>query len=191
MASAGLSVVGVDSSPSMLDRLRRRDADGAVTTVVGDMVDDLPSGPFDVVLVAYNTLFNLLDDERQRQCFTEVAARLRPDGAFVVEAFTPDPTLDDGTRSAVTVRSLAVDRVVLSVSRQLPDDQRAEGHFVELTEGGGVRLRPWAIRWATPAQLDAMASDAGLRLADRWADMANAPFTADSAGHVSVYRRAT
>ena len=43
---------------AMLERLTARDPDGRITTVLGDMVDDLPDGPFDVVLVAYNTLFN-------------------------------------------------------------------------------------------------------------------------------------
>jgi len=53
-----------------------------------------------------------------------------------------------------------------------------------------VRLRPWSIRWSTIEQLDAMANAAGLRLDARFADMAGTAFTADSAQHVSIYRRA-
>ncbi|TFH16805.1 MAG: class I SAM-dependent methyltransferase, partial [Acidimicrobiales bacterium] len=44
MATAGLRVVGVDSSEAMLERL---DATNGVTAILGDMVDDLPDGPFD------------------------------------------------------------------------------------------------------------------------------------------------
>ncbi len=63
---------------------------------------------------------------------------------------------DDPPRrgDSVTVRSIAADRVVLSISVDDPDHQSAAGQFVELTEAGGVRLRPWSIRYSTPAQLD-------------------------------------
>jgi SAM-dependent methyltransferase len=190
MAAAGLHVVGVDSSEAMLERLAARDVAGIVTPIRGDMVDDLPDGPFDAALVAYNTIFNLLDEAAQQRCFAEVADRLRPGAAFVVEAFVPNGRRPNGRTSDVSVRSLTVDHVVLSVSVDDPERQRAEGQFVQFTESGGVRLRPWSIRWATPAQLDAMATDAGLSLAERSGDMSGEPFTDDSAQHVSIYRKA-
>jgi hypothetical protein len=151
------------------------------------MVDALPDGPFDAVLVAYNTIFNLLDEATQQRCFTAVADRLTRGGAFVVEAFVPDVARLGATPTDVSVRSLAVDRVVLSVTVNEPEEQRAEGQFVEFTETGGVRLRPWSIRWATPEQLDAMADAAGLALTERWEDMAGAPFDDASRAHVSIY----
>lgn len=188
MAAAGLHVVGVDSSPAMLARLAERPDGHAVETVCGDMVDDVPEGPFDAALIAYNTIFNLLDAATQQRCFETVAVRLRPGGVFVVEAFVPDVDRHASSPTDVSVKSLTADRVVLSVTVNDPGDQRAEGQFVEFTEAGGVRLRPWAVRWATPEQLDAMAGAAGLRLAHRWADMAMQPFDEDCTSHVSVYR---
>jgi SAM-dependent methyltransferase len=187
MGRAGLAVVGVDASAAMLARLAANDPDRLVAVIRGDMVDDLPAGPFDVVLVAYNTLFNLLEGGRQRACFGAVAERLAPGGRFVVEAYVPD--LDAPAGAHVTVRSIEVGRVVLSVFDNDPAAQRTTGQFVELTEAGCVRLRPWAVRWATPAELDEMAAAAGLVLEARWADMAGAPFDDHSSGHVSVYRR--
>jgi SAM-dependent methyltransferase len=189
MAAAGLRVVGVDSSEAMLDQLRERDVDGLVDSILGDMGDGLPEGPFDAVLIAYNTIFNLLGEHDQPRLFGRVAERLAPGAAFVVEAFVPDDHTGDGS-SEVTVRSMAVDHVVLSVSVNRPDEQVYEGQFVQFTDGGAVRLRPWSIRWATPAQLDDMASAAGLQLAERFSDMAGTPFSDDSSQHVSVYRRA-
>ncbi len=159
----------------------RPDEIGRVTGI------DLPDGPFDAVLVAYNTIFNLLDADRQRACFAAVAERLVPGGRFVVEAFVPDDEVIHGAE--VGVRSMGVDHVVLSVSRHQPDSQRADGQFVEITEAGGVRLRPWSIRWATPAELDEMASAAGFTCEHRWADMTTAPFGDESPGHVTVYGR--
>jgi hypothetical protein len=85
---------------------------------------------------------------------------------------------------------MAVDHVVLSVSVNHQDRQLAEGQFVQFSQDGGVRLRPWSIRWATPEQLDAMATAAGLRLDARFGEMVGTTFTDDSAQHVSIYRRA-
>ncbi|MDX2378308.1 MAG: class I SAM-dependent methyltransferase [Acidimicrobiia bacterium] len=187
MAMAGLTVTGIDSSAAMLAVLAEADSARAVDAHLGDMVDDLPGADFDVALAAYNTFFNLLDAERQQACFRSVADRLRPGGRFIVEAYVPELAISVG--SNVSVRSMTTDRVVLSVSQHDPDEQRASGQFVEITEAGGVRLRPWAIRWATPGQLDEMGERAGLRLEARWADMAGATFDADAAQHVSVYVR--
>ena len=188
MADAGLQVVAIDSSEAMLTKLAEHDIDRRVDSILGDMIDDLPDGPFDAVLIAYNTIFNLIGDGEQQRLFQQVAARLEPNGAFVVEAFVPDFGPGDGA-SEVGVRSMAVDHVVLSVSVNRPEEQLAEGQFVQFSESGGVQLRPWSIRWATPEQLDAMATTAGLRLDERVGDMAGVAFTDDSTQHVSVYRR--
>jgi SAM-dependent methyltransferase len=192
MARAGLSVVGIDSSEAMLAKLSERDPGQLVDAVRGDITSELPIGPFDVVLVAYNTIFNLLGEHDQPRLFRHVADRLAPGGAFVVEAFVPasEGVHGSATSSEVTVRSMAVDHVVLSVSVNNPDQQLAEGQFVQFSQDGGVRLRPWSIRWATPEQLDAMAIAAGLRLEVRFGEMAGTAFTDDSAQHVSIYRRA-
>jgi hypothetical protein len=137
-----------------------------------------------VVFAAFNTFFNLLDESRQRQCFHAVASRLATGGCFLIEAFVPEPR----SGSSVELRSLAVDHVVLSVARYDERTQSASGQYVSIDERGGVRLRPWAIRWATVAQLDAMAADAGFSLVDRWEDPQRSPFAADSPRHVTVYR---
>ena len=103
----------------------------------------------------------------------------------MLEAFVPEEPAREG--SVVELRSMGADHVVLSVSRHDGADQRAEGQFVELTEDRGVRLRPWAIRYSTPAQLDAMAAGAGLRLVRRTGAWGGEAFTEHSERHVSVY----
>lgn len=185
LAARGLDVHGIDASGAMLERLRARDPHGRVAAVLGDMVEDVPPGPFDAVLIAYNSLFNLESAARQEACFAAVAARLAPGGSFVVEAFVPDDPPRAGT--VVTVRSMASDEVVLSISEHDPAGQRAHGHLVQFTDGARVRLRPWAIRYAPPAELDAMAATAGLRLAARWEDFERHPFGDTSSQHVSAY----
>lgn len=187
IAARGIEVAGVDASTAMLDHLRARDTDGVIAVITGDMVDDQPDGAFDVVLVAYNTFFNLESAERQAACFEAVASRLSAAGVFVIEAFVPEEPPREGTE--IDLRSMTASEVVLSVSIHEPADQRAHGHFVHLADGATVRLRPWSIRYASPAELDEMAGAAGLTLRDRWENFLRQTFTADSPRHVSVYGR--
>jgi SAM-dependent methyltransferase len=186
--AGGVRVVGVDASAAMLARLADRDTARLVHVVLGDMVADLPPGPFTLAYVAYNTLFNLTADDAQEGCFRAVAARLAAGGRFVIECFVPQDPPPQG--DDISVRSMTADQVVLSVARHDPGRQTAAGQFVELTEAGGVRLRPWSIRYATPGQLDAMAASSGFTPEHRWEAFGRVPFDEGSPRHVTVYRLA-
>ena len=179
------SVLGIDSSAAMLRQLALKPGSELVQTVLGDMINDLPAGPMGVVFAAFNTFFNLGSEERQRRCMGVVAQRLAPAGLLVIEALVPERPPRSG--SHVEVKSIDSDRVVLSVSRYDGTEQTAEGQFIEFTETGGVRLRPWSIRHVSPAELDSMAATAGMALHNRWETFAGAAFTDDSTRHVSVY----
>ena len=190
LAARGVEVHGVDASPAMVARLRAKPGGGDVPVTIGDFADVQPSVPggFSVILAAYNTLFNLMTADAQRQCFTNAARRLHPGGVFVVEAFVPSPD-PDGTDSQVTPSTIEAARVVLHVTRRNPTTQTVEGSVVSITQDG-IRLRPWQIRYAPPAELDAMADAAGLTLARRSAGWRDEPFHGESSTHISVYRRA-
>lgn len=185
LVQQGLTVDALDGSAEMLARLAAKPGGERVHCHVGDMAGPLPEGPYGLVFVAVNTFFAILGPEAQQRTFHTVAAHLAEGGRFVIEAFVPDAQ-HEGDR--VEVRDLAADRVVLSISRTEAGTQQAIGQFVELRDGQPVRLRPWAIRWATLDQLDAMAAAAGFVLESRWSNWLGAPFDTDSANHVSVYR---
>ena len=186
LAGSGIETYALDGSARMLERLAAKPGGEHVNRHVADLAGPYPDRPFTLVFVAVNTFFGLTSEADQRRAMAAVAARLTTDGRFVIEAFVPDP---DAEGDRVEVRDLAADRVVLSISRTDADGQRASGQFVELRNGEPVRLRPWAIRWATPDQLDAMAEEVGLRLEHRWGSWDRAPFGPDHASHISVYRR--
>ena len=188
LADTGARVVGIDSSAAMLQRLAAKDSNGRVRAIAGDMIDNLPHEKFRVAFIAYNTLFNLTSVERQRRLFEVVRSRLDDGGVFVVEAFVPDPKRAAG--STVTVRTMSTDRLVLLADVHDPSAQTVDGQFVEFNDGSQVRLRPYRIRYSTPAELDRMARETGFELRSRTEDMAGAPFDDDSPTHVSVYCRA-
>ena len=94
----------------------------------------------------------------------------------------PDPHLD----RLVTTRSIDVDSVVLTATIRDEAAQQITGQHIQISETG-TRLRPWKIRYSSPAQLDELAARAGLRLGDRFGNWQGDPVTADSANAVSVY----
>jgi SAM-dependent methyltransferase len=186
LAAAGLAVTGLDASQAMLDRLAAKPGGAAVTTVVGDMAGPLPDGPFDLVVIARNTFFNLTTEAAQRACLAEVARVLAPTGRLLVEAFVP--TDEDGPTSSVEVRSITADRVLLFVDRHDPASGEAWSSFVDISPAG-ITLRPCHVRYLRPAALDALAASAGLVLDDRTEDWSGANFDDDSPHHVSSYRK--
>ncbi len=188
LAARGLEVHGVDSSPAMLARLRAKPGADSVPVVEGDFADVGTSveGSFDLVLLAFNSLFELLDQDAQCRCVAGAAARLASDGVFVVEALAPELTR---LEHSLAVTSLADDEVVLQATSHDPLSQVVRGHDVVLSEADGVRLLPWAIRYASVPEVDLMARLAGLELWERWGGWEKEPFTAASARHVSVYGR--
>lgn len=203
LAALGHDVRGIDASPAMLERLAAKPGAGAVAVVLGDMAEAvLPTRPDDpdpgprcaLVFAAYNTFLNLADEEAQRRCLVRSAALLAPGGRLVVEAYVPpdpggNPPAEAAARQTVSVHRLTADRLVLAADVVDPQAQTVRGQFVELTEGG-VRLRPYLVRYLTPDQLDVLAAGAGLALEARWGDWRATPFSAEHATQVSIYRRA-
>ena len=192
LAASGSEVVGLDSSPEMLELLERKLAaspDVRVRGVLGDLADAAtwPAGPFDAVVAAFNLLCNLADAPAQRAVFATAAGVLSPDGVFAVEAVLPAPW--EGVERRLEVRSVTAEAVVLIATEADPSDGVVIGQHIELRDGEPVRLRPWRIRVAEPPELDRWAAEAGLSLDQRWADWERHEYDPHGAGHVSIYRR--
>jgi SAM-dependent methyltransferase len=187
LADAGLDVIGIDSSRDMLDVLRAKKNALGVNALIGDMAELPFNSAFSLVLVAFNTLFNLGGHDRINTCFAEVARVLLPDGVFVVEAFVP-PLPGEGPDDGVSVREIRDDAVVLTAATRTHHDHLIKGSHIEIGPAG-VRLRPWQLCYATPAELDTFAANAGLELATRHGGWHAEPFDHESTTHVSVYRK--
>jgi SAM-dependent methyltransferase len=187
LAQRGVMVEGIDGSEAMVARLRAKPGGDTIPVTIGDMAEVAATGPFRLVYVVFNTLFGLLSQSKQAECFRNVAQVIEPGGAFVIECFVPDLTrFDRGQR--VQALDVAEDSVTLELARHDAVQQRVTVQVVTI-DGDGFRLRPVAIRYSWPSELDLMAGQAGLRLAERYSSWDRRPFDAASGGHVSVYQR--
>lgn len=185
LAARGVEVHGIDSSEEMVARLRAKPGGDLIPVTLGDFSEVGVAGEFSLVFVVYNTLFALQTQDEQVRCFRSVAARLRPGGAFVVEAFVPDLAQLSAGRG-VRLLHMTDDRVGIKIYEHDPVGQKLRSRHVVFTDGGS-RLFPVEVRYAWPSELDLMARLAGLRLRARWAGWRGEEFGARSEKHVSVY----
>lgn len=185
LSKTGLSVVGIDASSAMIERLHAKADHIPVST--GDFANVDVSGTFSLIYVVFNTFFALSTQEDQIRCFNNVASHLGPGGRFVIEAFVPDlKRFDRGQRTQAT--SIATDSITLEASIHDMALQRVDSQHV-IVRNGSIELYPVSLRYAYPAELDLMGRLAGLDLEHRWGDWNRDPFTSSSQKHVSVYRK--
>jgi SAM-dependent methyltransferase len=187
LAARGIAVEGIDASAAMVEQLRAKPGGELIPVTIGDMAQVPASGRFRLVYLVFNTLFGLLSQERQAECFASVTRVLEPGGMFVIECFVPDLTRFDHDQR-VQARSVTEDSAIIEVSVHDRVRQRVTTQMITLSSQG-IRLRPVAIRYSWPAELDLMAGQAGLRLAQRYDGWDQRPFTSASDNHVSVYQR--
>lgn len=201
LLTRGRAVVGLDASAAMLARCRRGGLERAGLRLVRADMAALPfRGPLGAVLIGFNTLFNLAHAQAQGSLFAQVGRMLGPEGVLVVEANQTD-ALAGGPerwigRSSVTAAAGAAAAAaggaggaVTVVATEL--DREAQvivGQHVEVGPGG-VRFRPWRLRWATTDQIDGFARSAGLVLAERHGGWSGEAWDPGGDTHVSVYRR--
>jgi SAM-dependent methyltransferase len=185
LAAGGVEVIGVDASQRMVAKLRDKPGGASIPVTIGDFSEVPVEGTFRLIYVVFTTLFALPTQADQIRCLQRVAEHLEPGGRFLMDAFVPDVSRFRNHQTVSTQR-VEVDQVLLDVSRHDPVAQTIDSSHVLITPDG-VRLFPVSIRYAWPAELDAMALVAGLLLTERWAGYDRSPFTANSTRHVSVY----
>ncbi|AGZ40331.1 class I SAM-dependent methyltransferase [Actinoplanes friuliensis] len=187
LAARGIAVEGVEGSPEMVEKLRAKPGGADLPVVIGDMADVGVRGPYTLAYLVFNTLFNLVDAQRQADCFRNVARVLAPGGAFVIEAFVPNLADFERDEAQPQVRHVTED----SASFRMHRYDRAAQTFVRQNvtfSAAGVRLEPFGMSYLWPEQIDRLAEQAGLHLEARYAGWERAPFDAASTDHVSVYR---
>ncbi len=184
----GVEVVGIDASEEMVGVLRSKPGGGTIEVAIGDFGDVAVEGSFPLIYLAFNTIFGLLTQEEQVDCFRNVASHLEPGGRFILDCFVPDVRRFDQYNTRMGVSSISsVDAHEYELTIYDPVSQRLSTHTVRRKDDGDTVVLPVQIRFAWPSELDLMARLAGLELEDRfgWYDLR--PFNERSTSHMSIY----
>ena len=186
LARRGVPVHGIDLSRAMTARLRAKPGGDAIDVTIGDFATTRVDGTFSVAYLLFNTIMNLTTQAAQVACFRNVAAHLAPGGCFVIDVMVPELRKLPAGQNTVPFRTgpthWAFDLYDVAT-------QQMSSHYIDVADDGRGSHRVFPFRYVWPAELDLMAELAGLRLRDRWADWARAPFTNESPHHVSVWQK--
>lgn len=188
LTERGVEVTGIDVSEEMVARMRAKSGGEDIPVTFGDFADLTVDGQFPLIYLAFNTLFALLSQERQIECFSNVAEHLEPGGRFIIDCFFPDLTRFDKYNTRIGVSSMTgVEEHRLELSIHDPIRQRISSQMVKRSADGTTTVLPVEVRYAWPSELDLMARLAGLELEDRfgWYDLR--PFNEQSTSHMSIY----
>lgn len=185
LQAAGIDVHGIDASEEMIALLRTKPHGDRIPATIGDYANfELPH-KYSLIYGVYNAILLVTTRTGQISCFQQVARHLRADGRLVIEAEVPDFT-GFVANSRFRIAAMSDDHVELRMTTHRPADQLFVSQHVWLSNRG-IQLRPGAIRYASPSELDLMASQAGLELESRFAGWQRQPFGDRSGAHVSVY----
>ena len=175
--ATGRPVIGIDSSPAMLEGARVRAAEAGVELDLheGDMRDLALDEPAALIYCPFRSLLHLPTWADRRRTFERVAASLQPGGRFAWNAFAFDH------RQAARADGQHQDEPVPHTVRYSVGDNR-----VDLTLDAGGTSSLW---WATKNEWLGLLDIAGLELEALYGTFAGEPFTDDSREYVFVARR--
>jgi trans-aconitate methyltransferase len=175
--ATGRPVVGIDSSPAMLEQARVAAAVAGVTLDLheGDMRDLALDEPAGLVYCPFRALLHLPTWADRRRTFERVAASLLPDGRFAWNAFVYDyrvAAMHDGKHQ---------DAPVPHTVHHATGENR-----IDILRDDGAQSSLW---WATKNEWLGLIDVAGLEVDALYGGFAGEPFTDDSPEYVFVVRR--
>jgi SAM-dependent methyltransferase len=175
--ATGRPVLGIDTSPAMLEQARIRAAEAGVELDLraGDMRDLVLDEPAALVYCPFRALLHLPTWADRRRTFERVAAALRPGGRFAWNAIAFDH------RIAAQLDGQHQDEPVGHTYRYSVGDNR-----IDIVHDDGPTSRLW---WATKNEWLGLVDVAGLEVEALYGGFAGEPVTDDTTEYVFVTRR--
>ena len=173
----GRPVIGIDSSPSMIEQARANAAAAGVDLDLrlGDMRDLEVDHPATLIYCPGRSLLHLPTWAARRDVFERVARSLRPGGVFAWNVFAFDHHI------AARLDGVHQDSPFPHVNRYHVADNRAD---IVLDDGAMCSL--W---WATKNEWLGLIDIAGLAVKAIYGDFDGTPLTADSGEYIFVTTR--
>jgi SAM-dependent methyltransferase len=168
------TVIGIDSSPAMLEQARSRAAEADVKLDLreGDMRDLALDEPAALIYCPFRALLHLPTWTDRRRTFERVAASLLPDGRFAWNAFAFDH------RTAARLDGGHVDEPVPHTIRYAVGNNRID---ISLDDGSTSSL--W---WATKNEWLGLIDVAGLEVEALYGGFEREPFDDESREYVFI-----
>lgn len=175
--ATGRSVIGIDSSPAMLEQARARAAQGGVDLDLreGDMRDLVLDEQAALIYCPFRALLHLPTWADRRRTFERVAASLRLGGRFAWNAFAFDHQI------AARLDGQHQDEPLPHTIRYAVGDNR-----IDITLDDGAASSLW---WATKNEWLGLLDVAGLELEALFGSFDRKPLDDDSREYVFVARR--
>jgi SAM-dependent methyltransferase len=172
----GKPVLGIDSSPAMLEVARERSAGLPLELRLGDVRDLELDEPAALIYVPFRSLLHLHGWHEKRRVFERVAASLRPGGRFAFNAFA------FSHRIAARLDGETMEREgIVTTLGYAPADNR-----VDIVRDDGATIRLW---WATKSEWEGLIDVAGLEVDALYGWFDKRPLDDDSPELVFVTRR--
>jgi SAM-dependent methyltransferase len=181
VARAGVDVVGIDISPSMLDRARRRIADAGLSSrielVAADMRDFDLGRTFTVAVLPYRVFAHALTTDEQVATLQSLRRHLAPGGRLVLNIPVPRLgdllsadglrhegrfTLDDGTTAVLWRQTDYEPGTQLLHFRFVVDHLDEDGVVVRRVHGQST------VRQSSPGEIQHALARTGFAIADEW-----------------------
>lgn len=208
LAEKGLRMTGLDVSPHMLGRCRRKvealpaAVQARVTLAEGDMAGfRIPDGRFDCVLVPFRAFQHLQTLDEQMGCLGSVSEHLESGGRLVIDVFQPDfaylfdPKVAE-EREDVPETVLPDGRAVRRTSRLAAVHRAAQLNEVELIfyvrypDGGDERLvQAFPMRYFFRYEVEHLLARCGFALETVYGDFDGSPLSDASPEMIFVARR--
>jgi SAM-dependent methyltransferase len=174
--ATGRPVIGIDSSPAMLEQARARASERGVELDLreGDMRELTLDEEAGLIYCPYRALLHLRTWVDRRRTFERVAASLRPGGRFAWNAFAFDH------RIAAQLEGRHQEPEPHTIRYAVGDNR------VDITLDDGATSSLW---WATKNEWLGLLDVAGLELEALFGGFANEPLSDDSSEYVFLARR--
>jgi SAM-dependent methyltransferase len=174
--ATGKAVLGIDSSPAMLDIARERSTGLPLELRLGDVRDLELDEPAALIYVPFRSLLHLHGWQEKRNVFERVARSLQPGGRFAFNAFAFDH------RVAARLDGTTQDQNgVVHTVRYSPADNR-----IDLERDDGATIHLW---WATRSEWEGLLDVAGLEVEALYGGFRREPYTDESLEMVWIARR--
>jgi len=172
----GKPVLGIDSSPAMLEVAGERSAGLPLELRLGDVRDLELEEPAALIYVPFRSLGHLHGWHERRNVFERVARSLRPGGRFAFNSFVFNPSI------AARIDGTTQDQngVIHTIHYAAADNR------IDLTRDDGATLRLW---WTTRSEWEGLIDVAGLEVEALHGGFEHEPYTDESQEMVWIARK--